>query len=55
MAIGVVDRAIQIFGGEGVSQDQELAYAWVNLRTLRIADVRLLLRVMFDVITTLIL
>jgi hypothetical protein len=39
MALQVVDRAIQAFGGEGLSQDQELAFAFANLRTLRIADV----------------
>ena len=40
MALQVVDRAIQAFGAEGVSQDQFLAEAWAGLRTLRIADVR---------------
>lgn len=39
MALTVVDRAIQAFGAEGVSQDQDLASAWAGLRTLRIADV----------------
>ena len=39
MALQVVDRAIQAFGAEGVSQDQELAAAWAGLRTLRLADV----------------
>jgi len=38
MALNVVDRAIQVFGAEGVSQDQELASRWAGLRTLRIAD-----------------
>jgi len=38
MALQVVDRAIQAFGGEGLSQDQGLAFAFANLRTLRIAD-----------------
>lgn len=38
MALTVIDRAIQSFGAEGVSQDQELAMRWANLRTLRIAD-----------------
>jgi acyl-CoA dehydrogenase len=42
MALAVVDRAIQSFGAEGVSQDQELARRWANLRTLRIADVCLI-------------
>jgi acyl-CoA dehydrogenase len=40
MALTVVDRAIQSFGAEGVSQDTELASRWAGLRTLRIADVR---------------
>ena len=39
MALQVVDRAMQAFGAEGLSQDQELAYMFANLRTLRIADV----------------
>jgi hypothetical protein len=39
MALTVVDRAIQSFGAEGVSQDQQLAEMWAGLRTLRIADV----------------
>ena len=40
MALQVVDRAIQAFGAEGVSQDQFLAETWAGLRTLRLADVR---------------
>jgi acyl-CoA dehydrogenase len=43
MALEVIDRAIQSFGAEGVSQDQELASAWAGLRTLRIADVKFIL------------
>ncbi|KNZ79926.1 Acyl-CoA dehydrogenase family member 10 [Termitomyces sp. J132] len=39
MALTVVDRAIQSFGAEGVSQDPGLAQKWAGLRTLRIADV----------------
>lgn len=39
MALQVVDRAIQAFGAEGVSQDQMLAKSWAGLRTLRLADV----------------
>ena len=39
MAIRVVDRAIQSFGAEGVSQDTFLAKAATSLRTLRLADV----------------
>ncbi|KAH9951801.1 acyl-CoA dehydrogenase NM domain-like protein [Amylocystis lapponica] len=38
MACKIVDRAIQAFGAEGVSQDTPLAYAYSGLRTLRIAD-----------------
>lgn len=38
MALEVVDRAIQTFGGAGVSQDTPLAELWAGLRTLRIAD-----------------
>jgi len=37
-ALRVVDRAIQAYGGAGVSQDTFLAGAWANLRTLRLAD-----------------
>jgi hypothetical protein len=42
MALQVVDRAMQAFGAEGLSQDQEFAFAYANLRTLRIADVSFL-------------
>lgn len=38
MALGVLDRAIQVHGGAGVSGDFELAAAWANVRTLRLAD-----------------
>ncbi|KAF8974599.1 acyl-CoA dehydrogenase/oxidase [Flammula alnicola] len=38
MALTVIDRAIQSYGAEGVSQDTELAQRWAGLRTLRIAD-----------------
>jgi acyl-CoA dehydrogenase len=38
MAAKVVDRAIQIHGGGGVSQDFDLARAYAGLRTLRLAD-----------------
>lgn len=41
MALQVVDRAIQAYGAEGVSQDQVLASTWAGLRTLRLADVSL--------------
>lgn len=39
MALQVIDRAIQAFGAEGISQDQILASTWSQLRTLRFADV----------------
>jgi alkylation response protein AidB-like acyl-CoA dehydrogenase len=38
MALRVLDRAIQIHGAAGVSQDVWLAGAWANVRTLRLAD-----------------
>ncbi|WUI03740.1 acyl-CoA dehydrogenase family protein [Spirillospora sp. NBC_00431] len=38
MALDVVDRAIQIHGGAGVSGDTPLAAMWAGLRTLRLAD-----------------
>ncbi|MEL6869489.1 MAG: acyl-CoA dehydrogenase family protein [Pseudomonadota bacterium] len=38
MALRVIDRAIQTHGGAGVSGDFPLAYAWAQLRTLRLAD-----------------
>jgi acyl-CoA dehydrogenase len=38
MALNVLDRAIQTHGAGGVSQDFFLAYAWAQLRTLRLAD-----------------
>jgi acyl-CoA dehydrogenase len=38
MALRVLDRAIQAHGGGGVCQDFELAAAWANARTLRLAD-----------------
>jgi acyl-CoA dehydrogenase len=41
MALKVVDRAIQVHGAEGISQDQPLAYFYASLRTLKFADVRL--------------
>ena len=42
MALQVVDRTMQAFGAEGLSQDQELANMFATLRTLRIADVSVL-------------
>ncbi|MBP2258663.1 acyl-CoA dehydrogenase family protein [Virgibacillus alimentarius] len=38
VATHVIDRAIQAFGGAGVSDDFPLASFWANARTLRIAD-----------------
>jgi acyl-CoA dehydrogenase len=38
VALAVLDRAIQTYGGAGVSPDTPLAAMWAALRTLRIAD-----------------
>jgi acyl-CoA dehydrogenase len=38
VTLRVLDRAIQAYGGAGVSQDTFLASAWANVRTLRLAD-----------------
>src|SRR6201999_2415846 len=38
MALSIIDDAIQAHGGAGVSGDFDLASAWANLRTLRLAD-----------------
>jgi acyl-CoA dehydrogenase len=38
MAMKVLDRAIQVFGAAGVSQDTPLASWWAHARTLRLAD-----------------
>lgn len=38
MALRVIDRAVQAFGGAGVSGDFSLAASWANSRTLRLAD-----------------
>jgi len=37
-ALSVLDRAIQLHGGAGVSDDTPLAEMWAGIRTLRIAD-----------------
>lgn len=37
-ALTVIDRAVQSFGGAGVSQDTPLASMWAGIRTLRLAD-----------------
>jgi acyl-CoA dehydrogenase len=38
VALKVIDRAIQVHGAMGVTQDTPLAHMWVHARTLRIAD-----------------
>ncbi len=38
IGLDIIDRAIQIHGAEGVSQDTFLAYVWAAVRTLKIAD-----------------
>lgn len=38
MALDVIDRAIQIYGAAGVSQDTFLAHMYAGQRTLRLAD-----------------
>jgi acyl-CoA dehydrogenase len=38
MTLRVLDRAIQVHGGGGVSQEFWLAQAWAHSRTLRLAD-----------------
>jgi len=38
MALTVIDRAVQSFGGAGVCQDTPLANMWAQIRTLRLAD-----------------
>lgn len=38
MALKVIDEAVQMFGGQGVSQDTTLATMWTHVRTLRLAD-----------------
>jgi acyl-CoA dehydrogenase len=38
MALKVIDRAIQVCGGGGVSQDFHLAFAWARARAIRLAD-----------------
>jgi acyl-CoA dehydrogenase len=38
VALKVIDEAIQMHGGAGVSQDFSLAHAWTHVRTLRLAD-----------------
>ena len=38
VALKVIDEAVQMHGGAGVSQDTHLAAAWTAMRTLRLAD-----------------
>src|SRR5205085_11700253 len=38
MALKIIDRAIQVHGGGGVSRDFPLAQFWVYARSLRLAD-----------------
>lgn len=38
VALKVTDEAVQMYGGQGISQDTPLARAWTHLRTLRLAD-----------------
>ncbi len=38
VALKVTDEAVQMFGGQGISQDTPLARMWTQLRTLRMAD-----------------
>ncbi|HTH37217.1 MAG TPA: acyl-CoA dehydrogenase family protein, partial [Pyrinomonadaceae bacterium] len=38
MALKVIDRAIQVHGGGGVSQDFPLSQFWIYARSLRLAD-----------------
>ena len=38
VATKVIDEAIQVHGGTGISQDTPLATAWTQVRTLRFAD-----------------
>ncbi|PXA74333.1 acyl-CoA dehydrogenase, partial [Auritidibacter sp. NML120779] len=38
MALKVIDRAIQVHGGGGVTNDFPLAEFWAAQRTLRLAD-----------------
>jgi len=38
VALEVIDEAVQMHGGAGISQDTPLAAAWTHVRTLRLAD-----------------
>lgn len=38
VSLKVIDEAMQMHGGQGISQDTPLAHAWTHQRTLRFAD-----------------
>ncbi|KUP92409.1 acyl-CoA dehydrogenase family protein [Tritonibacter horizontis] len=38
VALKVIDEAVQMHGGAGISQETPLARAWTHVRTLRLAD-----------------
>ena len=38
VALKVIDEAVQMHGGAGISQETTLARAWTHVRTLRLAD-----------------
>ncbi|MGE3465965.1 MAG: acyl-CoA dehydrogenase family protein [Pyrinomonadaceae bacterium] len=38
MALKIIDRAIQVYGAAGVSQDTPLSQFWIYARSLRLAD-----------------
>jgi acyl-CoA dehydrogenase len=38
IALKIIDRAIQVHGGGGVTDDFPLAMAYAHMRTLRLAD-----------------
>jgi len=38
VALKITDEAVQMYGGQGISQDTPLARSWTHLRTLRLAD-----------------
>ncbi|MFL6467794.1 MAG: acyl-CoA dehydrogenase family protein [Pyrinomonadaceae bacterium] len=38
MALKIIDRAMQVYGGAGVSQDTPLPVFWITARSLRLAD-----------------
>jgi acyl-CoA dehydrogenase len=38
VALRIIDRAIQVHGGGGVSDDFPLAWSYAHMRTLRLAD-----------------